>query len=148
VFGELPKIFGKEFLVGYFLPAAIFLVAASLVTDISNSLPISSFLKTTLAAADEKKVALYLGSVAVVTWGVATLFLVVNFTLIRALEGYGWLNPARLPCPVSQRWALFWCLTPAQAPYAFWERRLSAEHYWHYSLLGRLVVLPRSGVNW
>jgi hypothetical protein len=96
LFGELPKIFGKEFLVGYFLPSAIFLIAAALAADISGSASVLDLLKKTFVDAEDKRLAFNLGFTLLLIWAFATFLLVFNFTLIRILEGYGAVNPARL----------------------------------------------------
>jgi hypothetical protein len=96
LFGELPKIFGKEFLIGHFLPAAVFFVAAAIAADLSGSFPVFDLLKKTFVEVEEKKLAFNLGFTLLLVWAVATLLLVLNFKLIRVLEGYGAVNPARL----------------------------------------------------
>lgn len=96
MFGELPKLFGKEFLVGYFLPAAIVIITAAIFASFSGALPVSNFAKKLFLDVDEKKLAVHLGVSVVIVWGLAIFLLVANFTLVRVLEGYGALNPARL----------------------------------------------------
>jgi hypothetical protein len=96
LFGELPKVFGKEFLVGYFLPAAILAVAGIVAGDLSSATSLFTFLQKAFIEADEKKLAIHLGITLLIVWAFATLLLVINFQLIRVLEGYGTLNPARL----------------------------------------------------
>jgi hypothetical protein len=94
--GELPKVFGKEFLVGYFLSAAILVVAGIVSADLSGTMSLLSFLKKAFIEADEKKLAIHLSITLILVWAFATFLMVINFKLIRALEGYGILNPARL----------------------------------------------------
>jgi hypothetical protein len=94
--GELPKIFGKEFLVGYFLPAVILVVAAAISLESAGALPVFRFFTKAFVEADEKRIAVHLGVALVIIWMIATFLLVTNFKIIRALEGYGTLNPARL----------------------------------------------------
>jgi hypothetical protein len=96
LFGELPKVFGKEFLVGYFLPAAILVVAGIVSADSLGATPLLGFLNKAFIEADEKKLAIHLSVTLVLIWALATFLMVINFKLIRALEGYGTLNPARL----------------------------------------------------
>jgi hypothetical protein len=96
LFGELPKVFGKEFLVGYFLPAAILLIAGIVSADFSGATSLFSFLKKTFIEADEKKLAIHFGIALIFVWALATVLLIINFQLVRVLEGYGALNPARL----------------------------------------------------
>jgi hypothetical protein len=96
VFGELPKIFGKEFLVGYFLPAALFVIATAATLETSGRASIAPFIKAAFVEADEKKLAIHLGMALLCIWAAATFLMVANFSLVRILEGYGKLNPARL----------------------------------------------------
>jgi hypothetical protein len=96
LFGELPKLFGKEFLIGYFLPATVLILAAAILADLSQAIHISKFLKRIFIEADEKKLAIHLSIMVILIWAFATFLLVTNFKLVRILEGYGTLNPARL----------------------------------------------------
>jgi hypothetical protein len=88
MFGELPKILDRNFVVGYVLPASVFLavLASSHHVDLSKIL-------TTLNGA----------SFAAAAFALGVVLLAANRSITRLLEGYGRSNPARLMTPI-QRW--------------------------------------------
>jgi hypothetical protein len=96
VFGQLPKLLDRDFIVGYFLPVLTF-VAASLGlsarfggTSIVLPLDQSSILLSTVVLG----LASALGGV---------ILLILNRDIIRLMEGYGRLNPARLLAWIEKR---------------------------------------------
>ena len=76
--------------------AAILVVAGIVSVDLSGATSLFTFLKKAFIETDEKKLAIHLGVTLIVVWAFATFLLVINFQLVRVLEGYGALNPARL----------------------------------------------------
>lgn len=96
MFGELPKLLGKTFLIGYLLPAALTVLAIAAVFDFSD---LTSNYRTGLkhlGSADEKQLAFRLGLLIAIIWMLGVVLLAINYKLIRILEGYGATNPARL----------------------------------------------------
>lgn len=85
---ELPKIFGRPFLIGYFLPSVL-LVAGSLelLRGYGIGLPLQFTKDRILADAT---------MFGVVSWFGGILLLLGNLRILRLMEGYGRLNPARL----------------------------------------------------
>jgi hypothetical protein len=86
--GELPKLFGKAFAVGFLLPSAAFALALggmlSLFDTISGSL--AKLFTIDLVGVTTAIAFLWFGAVALMA---------LNRPLVRLLEGYGKLNPAR-----------------------------------------------------
>jgi hypothetical protein len=101
LFGELPKIFGKEFLIGYLLPAALFGTACAALLQLTGYVSVLFYLKKAFVDVDEKRLAIHLGLALLSIWAVAAILLVTNYKIIRTLEGYGALNAARLLKPWS-----------------------------------------------
>jgi hypothetical protein len=88
LFGELPKIFDRDFVIAFFLPAVVFALASiGLCAGFGLFLPLSSFLRT-----DVLQEATALGIAA---WLLGVLLLVLNYNIYRFLEGYGKYNPIR-----------------------------------------------------
>lgn len=96
MFGELPKMFGRGFVVGYLLPTALITAAIALSLHAVGYIQVDMVLKKTVVDADEKVLAIRLGLGVAILWVLALVLLVINFPLIRILEGYGRINPARL----------------------------------------------------
>lgn len=96
MFGELPKLLGKTFLIGYLLPAALIILSAAALLDLYKYSSIYSWGLGILGSADEKQLAFRLGLAVVIAWAAGVLLLSINHNLIRLLEGYGPFNPARL----------------------------------------------------
>src|SRR5687768_8426382 len=93
---DLPKLFDRNFALGFFLPVAAF-VAASLA--LLNALGYSAVVLPVL------KTDILLGATvaALGSWLGAVLLLGLNRDLIRLLEGYGRWNPARLWAGLERR---------------------------------------------
>lgn len=83
---SVPKLFGRGFLVGFILPAALFqaYLVYGLGLDVFGVGSVN-------AAAPEA-----LGRAAIAVVGLGLLLLVVNRPIVRGLEGYGRFNPLRL----------------------------------------------------
>ena len=96
MFGELPKLLGKTFLIGYLLPAALIVLALAAVLDVSALTSVFAAGYKLLGSADEKQLVFRLGLLLAIIWLVGVVLLAINYKLIRILEGYGAANPARL----------------------------------------------------
>jgi hypothetical protein len=101
VFGELPKLLGKTFLIGYLLPAALTLLASAAMLDFYGHSSVYSWALRLFGSADEKQLAFRLGLGLALAWVGGVVLLSINHSLIRTLEGYGRFNPARL----LKRWS-------------------------------------------
>jgi hypothetical protein len=96
VFGELPKLLGRDFAIGFFLPFAVLLAVTLGLLDAFDVTPAlvgrldeNLLIGTTVAGA-----ATWLGGVAL---------LGINRSVYRFFEGYGKLNPLRLLAAVERR---------------------------------------------
>ena len=89
MFGELPKLFGRDFAIGCFLPVVVFFAITLPTTELFEMWP---------ALSKQIKSDLPIGVTLVIllSWVVATTLLGLNQLIYRVLEGYGSLNPARL----------------------------------------------------
>ncbi len=96
MFGELPKIFDRNFVIAFFLPVAT-LVAASL--GLAYAYDLFPTLLPTL------KADLLIGTtiLGLATWLGGVILLVTNRDVYRLFEGYGRLNPLRL-LSFTERW--------------------------------------------
>ncbi len=89
MFGELPKLFDRNFAIGYFLPIIAF-VAASLGL-------ISGFdLYSTLLPLFQTKLIIGTTIILLLSWLGGIVLLTLNRNILRLMEGYGWYNPYRL----------------------------------------------------
>jgi hypothetical protein len=85
---ELPKIFGRDFIIGSFLPAAIFVAASLALRSASDlSIPLSLQGDTILRDATVFGFVSWLGGI---------LILATNRNILRVLAGYGRFNPLNL----------------------------------------------------
>lgn len=89
MFGELPKLFDRNFAVGFFLPVAIFVSLSGVILNsyvfqegISNYLEIDLLAGTTV--------------LGLLSWVGGIVLLAVNRDLYRFMEGYGTYNPMKL----------------------------------------------------
>ena len=83
MFSELPKLFDRNFAIGFFLPVALFLIAA--LSVLAGIPAVSAHL-----AVGTKDLVTGLTAAAVATWGLAIGLVALNYVLIRFLEGYYW----------------------------------------------------------
>jgi hypothetical protein len=102
LFGELPKLFGREFMIGYLLPIAVFIPSALWIAstfDNSSIREIANVITTT------RDLPTLLGATLLIftLWLLAIALLALNRVIIRAKEGYGAWNPARL-CSFIEKW--------------------------------------------
>lgn len=96
MFGELPKLLGKTFLIGYLLPAALLMLAGVAISDVFLHTTMYAQALKLLGSTDEKVLAFRLGLAVAVAWAGGIVLLSINQNVIRLLEGYGDYNPARL----------------------------------------------------
>lgn len=84
--GELPKLFGKNFAIGFFIPAAALeFVLWRTIVAYGDADPLTNFLKTDLLVGATLAVFL--------VWLGAILLMALNRPLLRLLEGYGDWHP-------------------------------------------------------
>lgn len=95
MFGELPKLFDRNFVIAFFLPAAVFLVAS---LYLWAGFGLISGLFPTLKN-DALQGATILG---VTAWLVGVLLLTLNYSIYRVLEGYNDYNPIQYLKPLEQ----------------------------------------------
>lgn len=96
MFGELPKIFDRNFVIAFFLPVATF-IAASL------GLIYAYDLSPTLLPALKADLLIGTTILGLATWLGGTVLLVTNRDIYRLFEGYGRFNPLRL-LSFIERW--------------------------------------------
>ncbi len=89
MFGELPKLFDRNFVIGFFLPVAIFITISILIV---NPYPFgaqtSKFLTTDLLVGTT--------TIGLLSWVGGILLLALNRDLYRIMEGYLKYNPLKL----------------------------------------------------
>lgn len=99
MFGELPKLFGREFAIGFLLPVAVFIPASVFV--------INSFWPEAISwrpqPSQTNDVLLGATVFIFVLWLGGILLLALNRSIIRFKEGYGTWNPARLLAFLERR---------------------------------------------
>jgi hypothetical protein len=89
MFGELPKLFDRNFAVGFFLPVAIFITISGLILSQYGFAPnIIAFVATDLLVGTT--------ILGLLSWVGGILLLAVNRDLYRLMEGYGKYNPVKL----------------------------------------------------
>jgi hypothetical protein len=94
MFGELPKLLGKTFLIGYLLPVALTLIVGAAILDAYANTRIYAWALQAIGSADEKQLAFQTGLALAIAWMGGIILLSINYNLIRILEGYGRFNPA------------------------------------------------------
>jgi len=89
MFGELPKLFDRNFVIGFFLPVAIFITISILIV---NPYPFGSqvidFLTTDLLVGTT--------AIGLLSWVGGIVLLAANRDLYRLMEGYRQYNPLKL----------------------------------------------------
>ena len=89
MFSELPKLLGRDFAIGFFLPVMLFLIVTNALFD--------AFDQSAAIAVFSQQSPLVDAALAVlVAWIGAVLLVSVNYEVYRFLEGYGRFNPLRL----------------------------------------------------
>jgi hypothetical protein len=89
MFGELPKLFDRNFAVGFFLPIAIFTTISGIILSQYGFAPsLFSYLATDLLIGTT--------ILGLISWVGGIFLLAINRDLYRLLEGYGKYNPIKL----------------------------------------------------
>lgn len=89
MFSELPKLFDRNFAVGFFLPVAIFVVISGAILGQYSFAPnMVNYLATNLLIGTTV--------IGLLSWVGGIILLAVNRDLYRLMEGYGKFNPIRL----------------------------------------------------
>lgn len=91
MFDSLPEVFGRRFLVAHLLPAIV--TGTTLTLVLSGPDRLKAIL---MSAIKEPSIGI---SILVMLWIFALLLMASNRLLVRLVEGYGRLNPARLLSP-------------------------------------------------
>ncbi|HEX4960634.1 MAG TPA: hypothetical protein VF173_07325 [Thermoanaerobaculia bacterium] len=102
MFGELPKLFGRDFAIGFLLPVAFFIPCSLLVANGFSSVAIHAFLESLRGIKDQPALLGATMFVFVLWFGGVTL-LALNRTIIRAKEGYGKWNPIKALAFIERR---------------------------------------------
>ena len=92
MFARLPDILGRNFVVGYLLPALFFILATYLIDSEYNFLP--KYLN--YSSLSQLKILELITVISLVSILIGIILLVLNGTVIRIMEGYGKFNPFRL----------------------------------------------------
>jgi hypothetical protein len=85
MFSELPKLFDRDFVIGFFLPAAVMVGAVWVVLSAFGIEPKAASLEAWAATA----------VATAVTWLIAVTLLALNYTALRFLEGYSSSYPLK-----------------------------------------------------
>ena len=89
MFGELPKLFDRNFVIGFFLPVAIFITISILIVNpFTFSTQAVDFLTTDLLVGTT--------TIGLLSWVGGIVLLAINRDLYRLMEGYGRYNPLKL----------------------------------------------------
>ncbi len=89
MFGELPKLFDRNFAIGFFLPVAIFITVSGIILAQYGFAPnIVKYLATDLLIGTT--------IIGLISWVGGIVLLAVNRDLYRLMEGYGKCNPIKL----------------------------------------------------
>ena len=88
MFGELPKLFDRNFVIGFFLPVAILITVSILIVNpFAFSTPAVDFLTTDLLVGTT--------TIGLLSWVGGIVLLAINRDLYRLMEGYGRYNPLK-----------------------------------------------------
>jgi len=92
MFDKLPDLFGKDFVIGYFLPSAIALAVGAAILDAYG------LLEPIVRINSRLKFDLLVGTTVflITAWFGGVTLVALNRSLIRTFEGYGKWNPLRL----------------------------------------------------
>ncbi len=89
MFGELPKLFDRNFVIGFFLPVAVFITISILIVNpYAFGIQAVDFLTTDLLVGTT--------TIGLLSWVGGIVLLAVNRDLYRLMEGYGKYNPLKL----------------------------------------------------
>ena len=99
MFSKLPDLFNKNFVIGFFLPFALFLAA--------NYFLLSQYglLDDLIQLSTSSQFEVLVGTtiIGLVSWFGGVCLLVVNKDIFRIMEGYGIINPLRLVRHIERR---------------------------------------------
>lgn len=96
MFGELPKLFDRNFAVGFFLPVAIFMTLSGLILDQYPFGPdVAAYLETNLLVGTT--------ILGLLSWVGGIVLLAINRDLYRLMEGYGTYNPLKVFIRLEKR---------------------------------------------
>jgi len=89
LFSELPKLFDRNFALGYFLPSILYLLATLYLLDKFNLIP---------NVINQLQIDLLTGTsvIGLISWLISILLLGANRSIYRLLKGYGKINPLKL----------------------------------------------------
>lgn len=89
MFGELPKLFDRNFVIGFFLPVAIFITFSILIVNpYPLGVQVIDFLKSDLLVGTT--------ALGLLSWVGGIVLLALNRDLYRTMEGYRKYNPLKL----------------------------------------------------
>jgi hypothetical protein len=89
MFGELPKLFDRNFVIGFFLPVAVFITCSILIVNpYPFGIEIINFLKSDLLVGTT--------ALGLLSWVGGIVLLALNRDLYRFMEGYRKFNPFKL----------------------------------------------------
>jgi len=98
MFGKLPELFGRDFALGYLLPAAVLLAAGTGITDLFGTTRIyeqwNQLLSGTVAV--DARSSFWIAVAVAALWAAAAALLALNIPIIRLLEGYDGWNPLNI----------------------------------------------------
>lgn len=97
MFNELPKLLGKNFIVGYMLPAILFVLALYSGLNYFDLLSTSGF-ESIIPTEDTEDIKLTTGIVLLIflSWILGIVLVSLNILIYKFFEGYGFFNPMRL----------------------------------------------------
>lgn len=96
MFSEFPKLFDRNFAIGYLIPSVVLLLGIQGLLSAFQIVSLPSFMTDTNPIVGSAVVALF-------AWLVGILFLGANRDIIRALEGYGTYNPLKVILPIEKK---------------------------------------------
>lgn len=99
MFGKLPELFNRDFVVGYFLPTITFIVCSLLLLGKFGLLPNS----LVPDAANQIDVLIGTTIIGLISWLLSVLLLATNRDIIRLMGGYGRFNPTCLLSVIEKR---------------------------------------------
>ncbi|HNS49864.1 MAG TPA: hypothetical protein PKO09_01645 [Anaerolineae bacterium] len=98
MFSKLPEVFHRSFMVGYFVPAAVFVALCLLV---ANEFGFLAAIDT--KTLNEAEILLGTAIIGLVSWFGGICLLATNREVLRLMEGYGQFNPVQLFAGIEQR---------------------------------------------
>jgi hypothetical protein len=96
LFGELPKLFDRNFATAFFLPSALFLSASLYLGDVVGLFP-------GLLGLVQSNLLVGTTMIGLLAWFFGVALLVLNREIIRLMEGYGRYNPAKITLGFQKR---------------------------------------------